>query len=103
MRYDVTAMSINPKTGEVVYPPTVERIDTETNELFSACENAWDVEDVYTAFWNRLDESWQQRWPRGKDKVVVVSVKKVRGRQRQAAPTNIASRRRSADGRRRVA
>jgi hypothetical protein len=32
-----------------------ETIDTEQNELFRDCETAWDIEDRYMNFWNRLN------------------------------------------------
>lgn len=34
----------------------------------------WDVEDTYERFWNRLNASWENDFPRGKEKVKVVSV-----------------------------
>ena len=34
-----------------------EIIDTETNELFTHCENVNDIEDVVLEFWNRLNPS----------------------------------------------
>lgn len=32
-----------------------EIIDTTENVLFQGCENEWEVEDQYEAFWNRLN------------------------------------------------
>ena len=74
MQYDVKAFAINPETGEAVGEVRVERIDTETNELFRGCSGPWEVEDTYSAFWNRLNDSWEHDFPPGKEKVVVVSV-----------------------------
>ena len=77
MIYDVTAFSIDAETGDATSEPRVERIDTEDNELFHGCSGPWDVEDTFSAFWNRLNESWEHDFPAGKEKVLVVSVKEV--------------------------
>ncbi len=74
MKYAVTAMSVDPRTGTVTGQPRVEEIDTATNELFSGATGRWDVEDRYAAFWNRLNDSWENDFPPYKDKVVVLSV-----------------------------
>jgi len=34
----------------------------------------WDVEDRYEAFWNRLNDSWEWDFPKGKEKVKVMRV-----------------------------
>ena len=53
-------------------------IDTGDNELFHGCVGPWDVEDTYSAFWNRLNASWERDFPAANhDKVVVVSVVEV--------------------------
>ena len=70
MKYKVTACSIdidqtfilqdakintmNNGTGNTL---SDEIIDTETNSLYVNCKSKWDVADKYEAFWNRLDES----------------------------------------------
>jgi len=74
MIYNVTAFSIDPRTGEVTSEPRVEEIDNETNELFHGCSSPWEIEDQYHAFWNRLNNSWEYDFPEYKEKVVVVSV-----------------------------
>lgn len=76
MKYVVTAMSVDPRTGEITGKPRVEVIDTKTNELFSRAIGPWEVEDRYAAFWNRLNDSWEDQFPKNKDKVVVLSVVK---------------------------
>lgn len=77
MIYDVTAMAVNPETGEVLGVRT-ESIDTETNELFHMASSPWEVEDIYERFWNRLNDSWEYDFPSGKEKVKVISVAEVR-------------------------
>ena len=74
MRYDVRAIAVDPDTGDVVGGPRDEQVDTETNELFRGCSSPWEVEDAYTAFWNRLNHSWEHDFPSGKEKVFVLSV-----------------------------
>ena len=76
MLYDVTAISVDPTTGEPT-PPRTERIDTDTNQIFDGCDGLWDVEDRYQLFWNRLNESWEHSFPEGKNKVFVLSVQQV--------------------------
>lgn len=75
--YDVKAIALNPRTGSVVAGPRVERIDTDTNELFSTCRSEWEVEDTYEAFWNRLNQSWELHFPKDHDKVKVMTVTRV--------------------------
>ena len=77
MQYDVTAIGLDPLTGEVVAPPRTERIDPETNSVFQRCKRPWEIEDAYEAFWNRLDESWEHEFPPGKEKVKVLRVEQV--------------------------
>jgi len=78
--YDVAAMALNPHTGLAVRGFRVERIDTDTNELFSTCLSEWDVEDTYEAFWNRLDDNWESAFPVGQGKVKVLTVTRVESR-----------------------
>jgi len=77
VQYDVKAFSINAETGEATSEPRIERIDVEDNELFHGCAGPWDVEDAYSAFWNRLNASWERDFPANKEKVLVVSVVEV--------------------------
>lgn len=76
MIYDVRAIAIDPETAEILGDRT-EQIDTETNELFNKHDSPWEVEDTYERFWNRLNESWERDFPRGKEKVKVLSVVEV--------------------------
>ncbi len=78
MRYDVTAIRLNPQTGAVVEGPRTERIDPETNIVFQGCDGPWEIEDAYEAFWNRLNLSWEWLFPHGKGKVKVLHVEEVR-------------------------
>jgi hypothetical protein len=75
VKFVVTALAINPTTGEVVAGPREEVIDTATNELFGHCTGPWEVEDMYESFWNRLNDSWEKNFPSDKQKVKVVNVK----------------------------
>ena len=75
--YDVTAIAVDPQSGARTGPARVERIDTETNEVFRGCRGPWEVEDRYHAFWNRLDDSWERDFPEGKEKVFVIRVEEV--------------------------
>jgi len=86
--YDVTAIALDPRTGSVVAGPRAERIDTDTNELFTGCSRAWEVEDVYEAFWNRLNDDWETQFPPGHHKVKVLTVSLVarHGVARTAGP-----------------
>ncbi len=81
--YDVTAIALNPHTGKVVAGPRVERIDTDTNELFTTCSREWVVEDTYEAFWNRLDNQRESDFPIGKEKVKVLTVTRVKKPSRE--------------------
>jgi hypothetical protein len=74
MKYIVTAISIDPIEEVVTSQPRTEEIDTETNELFRGADGPWAVEDMYEAFWNRLNASWEDDFPFGKEKVKVISV-----------------------------
>jgi len=78
--YDVAATALNPHTGFAVSGFRVERIDTDTNELFGNCLSEWDVEDTYEAFWNRLDDNWESAFPVGQGKVKVLTVTRVESR-----------------------
>jgi hypothetical protein len=77
MRYDVTAIGLDPETGVVLGGPRTERIDPATNPVFEGCERPWEVEDAYEAFWNRIDSAWELEFPRGKEKVKVLRVELV--------------------------
>lgn len=74
MKYIVTAVAFNHTTNEMVMEPREEVIDTEENVLFSGCTGRWDVEDQYEAFWNRLNDHWEDGFPSYKEKVKVISV-----------------------------
>lgn len=78
MKYAVTAMCVDPGTGDIIAQPREEIIDTETNDLFRGASGPWEVEDVYHSFWNRLNPSWETDFPTGKEKVVVLSVEPAR-------------------------
>lgn len=58
-----------------------EVIDTETNRLFADCENEWDVEDVYSGFWNRLNEIDCYEAPywthNPEQKIIVIKIERV--------------------------
>lgn len=79
MIYEVTAIAIDPERPGLVSEPRTETIDTETNELFQDCTGPWEIEDRYHEFWNRLNGSWEHDFPRGKEKVLVVTVEAVNG------------------------
>ena len=49
-------------------------VDTVSNLVFSGCDGPWDVEDQYEAYWNRLNDSWEDRFPLGKERVKVLRV-----------------------------
>ena len=64
MKYKVTTAAFDVTGPEIVRvimkdgdTLSTEIVDTDTNELFGACENVHDVEDMVLAFWNRLNES----------------------------------------------
>jgi hypothetical protein len=78
MKYDVTAIGLNPRTGAIVAGPRTERIDPETNIAFQGCEGPREIEEAYEAFWNPLNLSWEWLFPRGKEKVKVLRVEEVR-------------------------
>jgi hypothetical protein len=75
--YDVTAIGVDPLTGDVVAGPRTERVDSVTNEIFQGCDGPWEIEDRYEAFWNRLNDSWEDKFPAGQPKVKVVRVERV--------------------------
>jgi hypothetical protein len=77
MRYDVTAVGLNPQTGAVVAGPRTERIDPATNIGFEGCEGPWDIEDAYETLWNRINTSWEYLFPRDQEKVKVLRVEPV--------------------------
>jgi hypothetical protein len=79
MKYDVTAVGLNPQTGAIVGGPRTERIDPETNVIFDGCEGLWEIEDMYEAYWNRLNDSWELAFPSDQAKVKVVRVERVAG------------------------
>lgn len=74
MKYLVTAVSVDPKLPNTFSEAREEEIDTETNELFGAARGPWEVEDIYEAYWNRLNDGWEHNWPAYKEKVKVISV-----------------------------
>jgi len=76
MKYDVTAVALDPQTGEVVAGPRTDRIDAE-HPLFRGCQGPWEIEDAYEVFWNRLDESWERGFPCAEDKIKVLRVKEI--------------------------
>ena len=73
MKYDVTAVCLDPRDGSIIAEPRVEEIDTEANELFADCAREDEVEDMYHTFWNRLN-GFTNNYPHGK--VVVLTVEK---------------------------
>jgi hypothetical protein len=77
MQYDVTAIGLDPLTGDVVAPPRTERIDPETNSLFEGCSRPWEIEDAYEAYWNRINDTWEYEFPPGNEKVKVLRVVEV--------------------------
>ena len=98
MKYKVTAMSIErffpnresnkykviectrESGGEEMKEPQLYRdevIDTKTNTLFKSCRNAYDVEDVYEAFWNRLNDEFNRGYGEKYTNSHIVKVLKV--------------------------
>jgi hypothetical protein len=75
VKYAVTAMAVDPATGEIVGPPRTEEIDTDTDELFRSASRPWEVEDTFHAFWNRLNDSWEHSLRA--EKVIVLRVEEV--------------------------
>lgn len=73
-KYIVTAVSVDPRYPNTFSPSREEEIDTETNQLFASARGPWEVEDIYEAFWNRLNGSWEYDFPDDKEKVKVISV-----------------------------
>ena len=74
--FEVTAVSVRPDTL-AVSPPRVEIVNATTNQIFQWCSTPWDVEDQYEAFWNRLNLSWMNDWPSGKERVKVLAVREL--------------------------
>jgi hypothetical protein len=72
--FDITAMAVNPDTGDKLADPRTERIDTAENELFEGCTTPWEVEDRFLGYWNRLNDHWEYEYPQGKEKLCVLSV-----------------------------
>ena len=54
--YDVTAIVVDRRTGDVVTAPRVERIDTDDNELFAECNDELEVHREYEEFWEALKD-----------------------------------------------
>jgi hypothetical protein len=77
MKYDVTAIALDPMTGAVLAGPRTDRIDPETNDLFRECRGPWEIEDAYEAFWNRLDDSWERGVPCSPEKIKVLRVTEI--------------------------
>lgn len=73
MIFNVTAIAVDPETGEATAPRT-ESIDTSENTLFEDCTSPWEVEDRYELYWNRLNDGWEYAFPVGKEKVKVIKV-----------------------------
>ena len=64
MKYNVTATSFHRVgTNEYRFNDYVhdEVIDTKTNPLFKSCLDAFEVEDRYEEFWNRLNANYENR------------------------------------------
>ena len=53
-KYEVTAQSCDPKTGEPKGMLRSEIINTKTNVLFNHCKTHTDVLEAYQRFWNRF-------------------------------------------------
>jgi hypothetical protein len=77
MQYEVTAVGLDPHKGVVIAGPRTERMDPATNAAFEGCEGLWKIEDIYEAYWNRINDSWERAFPPGKDKVKVLRVEQV--------------------------
>ena len=77
MKYEVTAVSVDPRYPNTFSEARTEVIDPETNVLFEDCTGPWDVEDAYERFWNRLNPGWEYDYPAGKEKVKVIKVEEV--------------------------
>lgn len=62
MKYNVTATSFQRVgTNGYRYNDYVrdEIIDTETNRIFESCLDAFEVEDRYEMFWNRMNDNYE--------------------------------------------
>ena len=57
MKFIVTACSMNRQSRVSTGKPRDEVIDTETNVLFKGACTALEVEKIYHAFWNDLNNS----------------------------------------------
>jgi hypothetical protein len=51
MKYDVTAIAVDPATGDKIAGPRTEQIDT-TDRLFLGCISERLVREKYESFWN---------------------------------------------------
>ena len=60
MIYHVKAFSMNRKTRTQTAEPRVEEISTHTNQLFTHCKTAAQVEQAYESFWNDLDPTSEE-------------------------------------------
>ena len=78
MQYDVTSVGLDPITGKIVAPPRTERIDPDVDVFFEGCAGPWEIEDAYELYWNRVNDNWEWVFPRGKEKVKVLRVERVR-------------------------
>ena len=67
MKYKVTGVSRNRKTGFQIGKIRTEIIDTKKNALFYNVRNKLDVKNVYESFWNKLN-------PNSKEIVTVLKV-----------------------------
>lgn len=67
--YNVTAIARDRRTGEDISDERTERIDIDTNELFSGCVDEDDIKFVYESFWNDMN-------PLSQETVHVLSVEK---------------------------
>lgn len=67
-------------TPELLLGPQDDDVDPNTNEIYADCETAWDIEDRFEAFWNRIDLHAEKEWPhthRGEQKVKVLAVRRL--------------------------
>jgi len=67
MKYKVTGVARNRKTGFQIGKIRTEMVDTKKNALFYNVRNKIDVKNVYESFWNRLN-------PNSKEIVTVLKV-----------------------------
>ena len=98
MKYKVTAMNIqrffpnresnkykviectHESDGVEMKEPQLYRdevIDTRTNSLFYECRNAYEVEDTYESFWNRLNDEFNRGYGEKYTNSHIVKVLKV--------------------------